>query len=265
MTTEPAASPAGTPPAAAPGVAAPAQDGPPSLLRLVLLHLLPGLAAGLAAGLIGWLARPLGWPGVLPLLLAVPLTVLPIELGYLLWQGKQRSGRWTLRGAIGYEERLSWKEYAIWVPLTFFAALVLFVLLGGTDVWLFQSAFAWWPDWVNPDQLGLTVPFTPLVWWTVILLMLVANLCMPVVEELYFRGHLLSRMEHLGHWAVPLNGFLFALYHFWSPWHLISRAIGILPLGYVARRKRNAIIPAAVHVLLNTIGSLLTIASVFQT
>lgn len=264
MSPDPAASPASAAPAPAPGVAAPAQEAPPSLGRLVLLHLLPGLACAIVAGLIGWLARPLGWPGIMPLLLAVPLTVLPIELGYLLWQGTRRTGRWSLRGVIGYEERLSWKEYAIWVPLTFFAALVLFILLGGTDVWLFQIAFAGWPDWVNPDQLGLTVPFTPLAWWTVILLMLVANFVMPVVEELYFRGHLLSRMEHLGPWAVPLNGFLFALYHFWSPWHLISRAVGILPLGYVARYKRNAFIPAAVHVLLNTIGSLLTIAAAFQ-
>lgn len=235
-----------------------------SLGRLILLHLLPGLATALVAVIIGWLARPLDWPGLMSLLVAIPLTLVPMELGYLLWQGRQRNGRWSLRGVIGYEAKLPLKDYAIWVPLTFVAALVLFVLFGATDAWLYQTAFAWWPHWANPDQMGLTVPFTPRVWWTVILLMLLGNWIGPTVEELYFRGYLLSRMEHLGRWAVPLNGLLFALYHFWSPWHLISRAFGILPLGYAARRTRNVVVPAAVHVLLNTIGTLLTIGAAFQ-
>ena len=60
---------------------------------------------------------------------------------------------------------------------------------------------------------------------------------------------------------MVLNGALFALYHTWSPWHFVSRAVGILPLGFAARRTGSVAVPVAVHVLLNTLGSLLTIAA----
>ena len=47
----------------------------------------------------------------------------------------------------------------------------------------------------------------------------------PTVEELYFRGPLLPRIDRLGAWAPVLNSGLFALYHFWSPWQLPVRLL----------------------------------------
>ena len=52
----------------------------------------------------------------------------------------------------------------------------------------------------------------------------------PVVEELYFRGHLLPRMQFAGRWAPLLHSVLFALYHFFTPWMIVTRSIAMLPL-----------------------------------
>lgn len=49
---------------------------------------------------------------------------------------------------------------------------------------------------------------------TLLLAISLSGFVAPIVEELYFRGFLLPRMEHWG-WAAPVvNSFLFAVYHF---------------------------------------------------
>jgi hypothetical protein len=72
----------------------------------------------------------------------------------------------------------------------------------------------------------------------------------PTVEELYFRGFLLPRMEYAGKWAPLLHGFLFALYHMWTPWMFVTRTLGILPLAYAVKR-RNLYVGIASHILVN--------------
>ena len=58
-----------------------------SLPRSIVLHLLPG------AALFGFVlvAAALGMPAILALLAGIALVIVPIELGYLLYQGRQKS------------------------------------------------------------------------------------------------------------------------------------------------------------------------------
>ena len=230
--------------------------------RLIAMHLLPGLIIVGGYAVIAWAMRGLAVPSLLPLVLAIPVTLVPAELGYLLYQGKRRHGHLTLQGVIDYNQPLTGKQYAIWIPATLLATIMLFVLFGFTDGILLQRVFFWWPAWMNPD-FGSLAGLSPLALWTTIgMLMLFGNWIGPAVEELYFRGYLLPRMEHLGRWGVVLNGVLFASYHFWSPWSVFSRAVAILPLGFVARSKRNVIVPIVVHCALNTIGTLLVLGAI---
>lgn len=233
-----------------------------SIPQLIAMHLLPGLIIVAGYAITAWHMRSLNVPGLLPLVAAIPLTLIPAELGYLLYQGKRKHGHFTLRGVIDYNQPLNLKQYAIWVPVTLLAAISLFVTFGLADSILLQYVFFWWPAWMNPDYGSLSGLSPLALWSTVGMLMLFGNWIGPLVEELYFRGYLLPRMEYLGRWGVVLNGVLFALYHFWSPWHVVSRAIGILPLGFVARSKRNVIIPIIVHCTLNTVGTLLALAAI---
>lgn len=54
------------------------------------------------------------------------------------------------------------------------------------------------------------------------------------VEELYFRGYLLSRMSNLGVWAPLINVILWAaLIHLGQPWDIPAFILGFLPLVYV--------------------------------
>jgi membrane protease YdiL (CAAX protease family) len=84
-------------------------------------------------------------------------------------------------------------------------------------------------------------------------LWLLNGLLGPVTEELYFRGHLLPRIDRFGAWAPVLNTALFSLYHFWSPWQVLVRFAGFLPMSWAAWRKRSFLVSMAAHILINTI------------
>jgi membrane protease YdiL (CAAX protease family) len=85
----------------------------------------------------------------------------------------------------------------------------------------------------------------------------------PIVEELYFRGYLLPRMERLGRWAPLVNVSLFSVYHFWSPWQIVARILGLGPTVYAVRWKRNIYLGMAVHCGLNTLSVLIVAMLVF--
>jgi membrane protease YdiL (CAAX protease family) len=50
-----------------------------------------------------------------------------------------------------------------------------------------------------------------------------------------------------------VNAFLFALYHFTTPWALVSRFLIALPLAYSAYGKQNLLPAILVHVIANSV------------
>lgn len=87
---------------------------------------------------------------------------------------------------------------------------------------------------------------------TYLALIVFGSLVAPVVEEMYFRGFLLPRLSRFKGWAPVINSGLFAIYHFWTPWRTVSRAIFFLPVAYVVQRKKNIYLGMAVHVMANS-------------
>jgi membrane protease YdiL (CAAX protease family) len=84
------------------------------------------------------------------------------------------------------------------------------------------------------------------------------------VEELYFRGYLLPRMESLGAWAPLVNIVLFSLYHFWSPWENIVRLLAMLPWFYAVWRTRNIYLALLVHFIINTFSGVSLLILILQ-
>ena len=73
----------------------------------------------------------------------------------------------------------------------------------------------------------------------------------PMVEELYFRGYLLPRMK--GKFAILIHSFLFAAIHVFTPWMIIARTIGFLPVIF-GTTKKNIYVGMIVHMLCNATG-----------
>lgn len=231
-----------------------------SVGKSLFLHLAPGLLISFAYFL---LIRPLqlqGFPSIMAVMLAIIIILIPFELGYLLFQGKKKSGRFSLKGIISYRQQIPLLQYFIWVPILFIVLGLIFTLFKPVDAYLHEHIFRAWPLL----QSGLEGGFSKSSLITTYLLVAILGAILaPAVEEFYFRGYLLPRMGYAGKWAPLLHSFLFAIYHFFTPWLFITRTIAMLPLIYVIQRK-NIYIGIIVHILVNFVDVIAGVAFILS-
>jgi len=228
---------------------------PHTPLQSILLHLVPGaLITVVYFALLGPVARA-GYPSMMALILPVVFVLIPVQLGYLLVQGKRLNERLSLKDVISYRQPIPTWQYFVWVPVLFVAAGLIFTVAKPLDSFLYNNVFSAWPSL----QTGLEGGYEKEVLVrTYILFAVFVTVLGPTVEELYFRGYLLPRMDYAGKWAPLLHSFLFALYHLFTPWFFITRTLAMLPLIYAVRRK-NITLSIITHVLLNSIDVIVAV------
>lgn len=220
-----------------------------SVLKSLLLHLLPGVLIGFGYFALLPFFHQKGYPSVMALMTAAFLILVPFELGYLFYQGKQKNGRFSLKGIVSYRSPIPVWQYFIWVPILFIIVGIIFTLLKPIDNFLQHTLFSWIPPMESGLQEGFSQSALVITYSMVAVFGAVVG---PIVEEFYFRGHLLPRMKYAGKWAPLLHSFLFALYHVFTPWMIVTRTFGMLPLVYAVQR-RNLYIGIFVHILVNMI------------
>ncbi len=233
-----------------------------SIPQTLLLHLLPGVLITIGFVLLGPWLQQMHMPLYMAILLPILFILIPFELGLLYYLGYRRNGRLSLEGIVLNREPLPLKDYFIFAPAMFVWSTVIFLSLGRVDQAILNGLFAWLPDWfqfshfVSADysQSALTATF--------VLLLILNGFAGPIVEEMYFRGYLLPRIEYLKGWSPLVNVLLFSLYHFFSPWQNVTRILALIPLVYTVRWKKNIYLSMIAHCLLNT-GSVMLAARLF--
>jgi len=222
-----------------------------TLLKSIILHLLPGLVVGGFYFAITPFIQEHGYPSVMALILAGIFVLIPFELGFLLYQ-KQLKRVKLFNGVIKYCQRIPVWQYFIWVPIVSALIGLIFTVLNFTSDF-FLTFFDWIPQNMHLD-MGLSQKFSKhnlIITYASFFIFIV--LVLPTIEELYFRGYLLPRMPaKLKGWTAIVHSSLFALYHVWTPWMFVVRALGMLPLIYVVRRK-NIYLGIIIHCLMNSI------------
>jgi hypothetical protein len=201
--------------------------------------------------LLAPLLRRQGWPPIFAGKLAILVVLVPIELGYLLFLGWKRNGRPSLAGIVRYREAVPFWQYLVFAPLM--GIWFLATMSQWRQAVAVLDGLAWLPAWlIDPVPLDAAGPIAPGVQLTLLVTSLVlSGVVAPVVEELYFRGYLLPRIDRLGWLAPLLSAVLFALYHVWALPAALGRALGFLPIAYFAWRRRNVSLAILVHCLLN--------------
>jgi uncharacterized protein len=229
-----------------------------SALLSIVLHLLPGVLTGAVYIALRSPVVLAGYPPHLALVLAIPLTTIPVMLGLLVYLGHKRNGRISFEGVELYRERIQLWKYFVYVPLVFVTSLAVIGIGNAVlDGALRAKVFPWMPslDW---DLGGGYTRAVLIISYS--LTAVFVTIGESVVEELYFRGFLLPRMRYAGRWAVPLHTFLFALYHVWQPWRFVSLMIGMLPIVFTTWRTKNIYVGMIVHILLNSFDVIVGVA-----
>lgn len=230
-----------------------------SIGQSIGLHLLPGILVGAFYYAIAQPIRNLGYPSMAAMIIAAIIILIPFELGFLLYQGKKKNGTLSLEGIVLFRQRIPLWQYLLWVPVIFVSLGLIFTSLTPLSSFL-ESLFTWLPEALRFDT-GLGGEYSKSVLITTYLLaFFFIVLIAPTVEELYFRGYLLPRMPRLKGWTPILHSALFALYHTWTPWMVITRTIGLLPLVYIVQRKRNIYLGILIHIFANAIDIIVGVA-----
>ena len=205
----------------------------------------------------------LGYPPIAALLAAILVILVPFELGVVLKAA--RGGGTSLNAAVPYQTPPPLRDWLWLVPTLIVIAFLGFGVHMLIEPLLIDRVFGWVPQWfvspILPERVG---DYAQGAWILTILAFFVLNgFVGPIVEELHFRGYLLPRMQWMGRWAPLVNVGLFSLYHFWSPWQLVARILGVGPMVYAVRWKRNVHLGMVVHCTLNAIGVVLVAGLVF--
>jgi len=230
-----------------------------SIPHSVFLHLTPGVVGTITYVLVTPILINNGYPSMLGILIAAVIVILPIELGYLFYQSRKISGNFSLRKVVLYRKPLpKWQYFVIPLVLVIWGFLATGITPMLDNVILI-AWFAWLPEWFAIFDLSRIEGYTRFALLVTFWVGLIVNgFALPIVEELYFRGYLLPRLERFGKWAPLINVSLFSLYHLWTPWQIFSRILWLLPWVYTTWHKRNIYLIMIAHCTANILGWLLT-------
>ena len=227
-----------------------------SVSLLIALHLLPGLLIGGVFFVLSWMFIHWGLTGYLALLVTIPIILAPIEIGIMLLWSKKETGKRSLSAVIDYHQQGSVIDYILIPFLLFICWGFLSIVISPISLYLEAHLPAWLPAWATQEALinGILSSSPPQRSITFGLAVLFSGFIAPVVEELYFRGFLLSRMEHCG-WSAPvINALLFALYHFYFPENVLGIFVAFIPVSYAVMLKKNWRIGLVFHSMVNLWG-----------
>lgn len=229
-----------------------------SIGAILVYHLLPGIPILLLIILFANPAWGFGLPIFLAAMLAVLFGLIPVQLGVLAVVARKQEVQ--IRDVISFRSKMPLGATLMWsIPLLFFCIMV-FMLLSTIEhpVW---SIFNWVPEWFRLDRFDFGNVSKGMAWLMLVLGFLLNGIFGPYVEELYFRGFLLPRMNKLGKAAPLVNVALFSIYHFFTPWENITRIVALTPMVYSVWYNKNIQIGIIVHIVLN-FGSMVMMAIV---
>ena len=228
-----------------------------SIPKSILLHLFPGVLIFIFDILAAPFVEQLGFPTILTLILANLVILIPVELAILLYMSKKENDNYNIKELIPYFEPLSLKNFIGLIILTFIWAFLVNMLMFPVTVFLSKNVFAWMPEvFFSNDPATLeTMDFTQYSQINLIIVLILAflgiGIGVPIVEELYFRGYLMSRVSRFSIWASVITVALWAFYHFWAPWSFLAYLLAFIPVAFVVLKTKNLYIAIIGHMVAN--------------
>jgi membrane protease YdiL (CAAX protease family) len=229
-----------------------------SILKMILLFLIPGLSHPLFIIIFSSPVFGINIPVIYSLLLSTIFGLIPIELGIMKFMARKENKK--IKEIILFKNKTPIKRLLVSVIIPFLFAGIVFAILPKFEINLWEI-FGFIPDWFRLDKTNWQeINYLKIL---VILIFLFDGFLVPIVEELYFRGYLLPRMNRFGKFAPLINTTLFSLYHLFTPGQIITRVIGITPMVYSVWINKDIRIGMIVHCLLNIVGNIGLVMLIF--
>jgi len=225
------------------------------------LHILPGVFILAIFVVSAPLFMSAGYPPMLAIIVGAAFG-LAFQAWHLYSLGKKRNGRLSLEGIVGYREPIPVWQYFALVPLFVILAFIIDGLTQPLDTALL-ARLPWIPAWFEMRDSSQLLEYSKsALALTFGLTLLINGIFAPIIEELYFRGYLMSRLSRFGRWTPVIETALFTFYHFWQPYYWISQFFSTLPWVSAVAWKKNVKVSIFTHMTMNLLGNLVTAAMI---
>lgn len=225
-----------------------------SKVKAILYHIYPGLLITLGFIALGPIVIQYGFPPQFGMLVVILLVALPVLIGHLAFAKKQEKQN-SIIELNGYKNKLSaGRLFGYSAGLVVFAFL-MWGITQPINKLIADKFLGWLPAWYTVQDFGGYDADKIKI--TLLLNLLLNGLLAPYIEELYFRGYLLPRINAFGKSAFIINAILFSLYHFWQPYIYITLIVSLMPMIYLVWKIKDIRLAVITHCLLNLIGAIL--------
>lgn len=230
-----------------------------SIAKVIAMVFIPTILTTGAYVIIGKM-----WQGIPSIALFYMMTVLilfPAEMAIILITSKKTSGKYSIKDIFAEQEKCKiWK--------IFIYAFVLFCYTGLMSVTITpleemltapisNVVNELTPVYFNWLDMELTRSYSKgILMFTSILFLVMNSFVGPIVEELFFRGYLTSKLKRFGWKATIIVSVLFSLYHLWQPFGNIFRIVTFGVVAYVTYRKKNIYISMIFHCMCNLLTTI---------
>ena len=218
--------------------------------RLVFLHLFPGIVFSIVYIFISTSGLLDGCPKIVIASLSSVFSTIPIELGLLFYVAKKETGNYNLFNILGLKSRLSIVKLMGFSLLLLVVGVIIMTVMKPFSDYSLHVVFHWIPDWYIWSQ-DMSLFSRNMILLAIAADFIIITLLVPIIEEFYFRGFLLSRMKWMGKYSVLFNVVLFSIYNFQSPWLVLTRSLYMLPLVYLVYKKDSMKLGIFVHCIAN--------------
>ncbi|MFF3062887.1 CPBP family intramembrane glutamic endopeptidase [Streptomyces sp. NPDC057909] len=227
----------------------------------VALHLLPGLLFAAGCVIFRPLAGALGLPHSTGFTFAGLVLVTPFELVYLARRRHGRSLTETVADAAGFRRKLPARRLALLVVTLIACTATALAALSPVTSFLHNHVFAGMPDWTRSSNDDLAHFGTTIVITSLLLNALGDCLLSPIAEELYYRGHLMSRLPARPATAAVTGAALFAATHFWEPELTVFVFVVQSLMGFTVHRTQSIRVSIYLHIAVNSITTAITVVT----
>lgn len=227
-----------------------------TLIQSSILHLFPGIIMVMVDIAIVPFIMRYGFPNILGYYFVDILALVPIQLGILLYVTKRKTGTYRISSQLPYLEKSSIKEYLIFIPIVAVWAIAVNEVLTPIEINLRDTVFSFIPTKYMIGNYDISAFSNDKIIITSLLGLLLNGFTAPIMEEMYFRGYLLPRINLSPNKAIVASAVLFSLYHFYSPWYFFSRVLMMIPIYYWVVKKKNIRFSIITHIIANSVTSL---------
>lgn len=234
-----------------------------SLLKLLCYIFIPTSILTVIYIIIGCLQHVI--PSILLFYLLAAVILFPIEMCIVLYASKKEFDAFSLKSSFCCYNKMSWWKVFLYGSLLFAFAGIMSVTIAPLENSLLapisHQIIPVYFDWNNIEYLK---QYPKGVLQLTFIVYFVFNVIVgPIVEELFFRGYLTSKVSRFGNFAPVIITVLFSLYHFWLPFNNLFRISVFLPAAFVAFKKKNIYISIVSHCLCNLFSTVSLILAVY--